>query len=74
MFGVGNGAGNALMLWLLLCPRPKSRIPAWSCTRTLPLFDDFLVSSCIPGLLGQGLEQPGIMGGVEWQEVKRAGL
>lgn len=72
VFGVGNGdgAGNALMLWLLLCPRPKSRIPGVlarsprSYTGTWPLFDVAPISVSIPDLLGRGLERSGITGGV----------
>lgn len=30
----------------------------------------FLVSVSTPGLLGQGLEHPGVTGGVQWQEVE----
>lgn len=82
MFGAGNGdgAGNALMLWLLLCSHPQSRIPGVlarstrSCTRTFLLFDVSLISVSVPDLLGRGLEHPGIMGGVEWQEVEWDGL
>lgn len=58
MLGVGDGAGDVPMLRLLLCPRPKCRIPAVlarsprSCTGALLLFDVSLISVSIPDLLG----------------------